>query len=243
MKPHTKVTSYRLDPYALNQLEQLAAHVGKPKTEVIQIAIDRMYQQEIIMNIPTITVQSIKTKPEHDPYTNISGIVSRTYLKLDPRDHTVWVTQEYNDNSTPSDEWHGLVLTWQVPGHPTESAMREWIDDNLGNLMRICSGFVSHWDGSNHVGRLNDDARATREAIEFELDNGDGLFASYYEHWSVEDWTDSMLSDISATTTDKELRQMANDAITSLDSNQILDDDEDGVYRYFAKLRDELSDE
>lgn len=195
------------------------------------------------MTTQTITIEKIATKPEHDPYTNISGIVSRTYLKLDPRDRTVWVTQEYNDNSTPADEWHGLVLTWPVPGHPTEDAMREWITDNLDRLTRICDGYEVHWDGSNHVGVLDADARAEKESIEFELDNSDGLFASYYEFWSVEDWTESMLGDITATTTDDELRQMARDAITALDSTQLLDDDEDGVYGYFAKRREELAEE
>lgn len=71
-----------------------------------------------------ITIGKIKTKPEHDPYVNIEGVVSRTYLKLDPRDRTVWVTQEYQDNSTLSDEWHGLVSTWCVNSHPTQVEMR-----------------------------------------------------------------------------------------------------------------------
>src|SRR5690606_23824226 len=31
-----------------------------------------------------LEILSIETKPEHDPYVNIDGIVSRTYLKLDP---------------------------------------------------------------------------------------------------------------------------------------------------------------
>lgn len=188
---------------------------------------------------PTLTIGSIVTKPEHDPYTNISGIVSKTVLKLDPRDMTVWVTQEYNDNSTPSDEWHGLVLTWSVQGHPVESSMREWIDEHMAELQRICDGYESVWDGSNHIGRLTDDARTVKEAIEFELNNGEGLF-THYEYWSVESWLESTMSDIAADTTDEALRAMASEAITALDSNQILDTDEDGAYKHLADHRDNL---
>lgn len=155
-----------------------------------------------------ITIGKITTKPEHDPYVNINGITSRTCLKLDPRDRTIWVTQEYNDNATPSDEWHGLVLTWMMPGHPSEAGMREWIESNMASFERICAGYESVWDGSNHVGRLTDDARGVQEAIEFKLDNDAGP-ANYYETWTVESWLESSLNEITANMTDEQLADLA----------------------------------
>jgi|GEM_PF-3089020 len=156
----------------------------------------------------TLTIETISTKPERDPYTNIDGIMSKTTLKLDPRDRTVWVTQEYNDNATPSDEWNGLILTWGVPSHPTETAMRQWITESMGVLITICDGFESRWNGSNHVGSLSEEARAAKEAIEFEFDN-DGGPTNYYETWDVEAWLESSMNEITATTTDEQLADLA----------------------------------
>lgn len=239
-----RLTSIRLPELTDHQLTELASATGLNVTELLTTAIDRMYQQEIkTMTTKTIIIEKITTKPEHDPYTNIEGITSTTCLKLDPRDPSIWVTQEYNDHSTPSDEWHHLVLTWKVPGHPTESSLQEWIEEHMSDFQTICNGYEVVWNGSNHVGQLTDEARSTKESIEFELDNGDGLFRNYYEYWSVEQWTDPIMSSITATSTDEELRQLAKEVIDALDSNQLLDDDEDGVYSYFAKRRDELADE
>lgn len=45
-----KVTSYRLPELTLNQIKQLTESTGSSDANVIAFAIDRMYQQEIIMN-------------------------------------------------------------------------------------------------------------------------------------------------------------------------------------------------
>jgi hypothetical protein len=157
-----------------------------------------------------ITIERLSTKPERDPYTNISGIASRTTLKLDPRDRTVWVTQEYNDNSTPMDEWNNLVLTWSVNNYPSEADMREWIADNMDAFTTICDGFEAHWDGSNIVGRYTDEARAVAESIEFLFDN-DGGPINYYEFWTVESWLESSRDEITADMTDEQLQELADE--------------------------------
>lgn len=121
-----------------------------------------------------ITIGRINTRPEHDPYVNIEGVKSRTFLKLDPRDRFVWVEQEYHDNSTPMDEWNRLVITWCVNSHPTQANMRQWIKDNMERLQIICDGFERHWNGNNHVGRYSQEAHAANEDIQFEFDNDGG---------------------------------------------------------------------
>lgn len=181
----------------------------------------------------TITIESIFTKPEHDPYTNIEGIVSKTYLKLDPRDRTAWVTQEYQDNSTPIDEWNGLILTWKIYGHPSENDMRQWIEDNMDVLVAICDGFEVVWNGNNHVGSLDDNARFLKESIEFLFDNG-GLI-NYYESWTVEDWLDSSINEISAEMTNEQLKEFAKRAEPD---NSILVDG--NILEYITQRRDTL---
>lgn len=44
---HKKTTSYRLHPYTLDQLERLAVKSGMSKTQVLEMAIDRLYVQEL----------------------------------------------------------------------------------------------------------------------------------------------------------------------------------------------------
>jgi hypothetical protein len=206
-----KTSTYRLTEMTMRQIKKLAEVTGSSDANVISTAIDRMYQQEIptmTTQADTITIERINTKPEHDPYTNIGGIASRTTLKLDPRDRTVWVTQEYNDNSTPMDEWHNLVLTWRVNSYPRETEMREWITDNLDTLTTICDGFEAHWNGNNIVGRYTDEARAAAESIEFLFDN-DGGPINYYEFWTVESWLESSRDEITADMTDEQLQELA----------------------------------
>lgn len=186
------------------------------------------------MNTETITIEKLDTKPQHDPYVNIEGVVSKTTLKLDPRDHTVWVTQEYQDNSTPADEWHGLVLTWGIFGHPSESGMRTWIDDNLSTLTAICDGYEVHWNGNNHVGRLTDDARNLVETIQQDFDNDAGP-ANYYETWTIESWMEQSLSEITADMTDEQLQEFANGA--EPDSNTLVLGD---ILDYITRHRDDM---
>lgn len=207
----TPTFSAKLPDVTMQQLAELAAQFGTSKSQIVIQAVRQLHKQEIkTMNTQaaTITVGKIDTQPVHDPYVNIEGIVSKTFLKLDPRDRTVWVTQEYNDNSTLADEWHGLVLTWGVNSHPSEVDMRNWIDDNMDSLINICAGYEVHWTGSNMTGRLTEDARSIVEAIEFEFDN-DGGPRNYYETWDVESWVDNSLHEITADTTDEQLAALA----------------------------------
>lgn len=189
---------------------------------------------EMTTQTDTITIENISTKPEHDPYTNIDGIVSKTMLKLDPRDRTIWVTQEYNDNSTLMDEWNGLVLTWGIPGHPSEAGMTEWINEHMSDFNTICDGYEVHWNGSNQVGRLTDEARAAKEGIEFLLDQDAGP-ANYYEVWTVDSWLEMSLSEITADMTDEQLKEWADGA--EPDSSTIVEGD---ILTYITDRRDTL---
>lgn len=235
----------RINADLQRKLRELSDTLGINQSAVLTVAINRLHQQEIAtMTAQTqtaITVKTIVTKPEADPYHRDTRGISHTVLWLDPRDRTCGVSQEYRTNSTSSDVWHNRVLEFSVSDYPTEDVMREWIEERMADLVAICDGHEVEWDGSNQVGRLTEDARAIRKSLEFELDNGS--LREYYEYWSVEDWTDSMTGDIAADTTDEDLRRMAQEAITALDSNQVLDEDEDGVYSYFARIRQDRIDE
>lgn len=182
----------------------------------------------------TITIKSIDTKPQRDLHTNIDGVASKTILKLDPRDRTAWVTQEYNDNGILADEWNGLVCTWNVNGHPTESVMREWIEENTDLLDIICDGFEEHWNGGSRVGRYTDAAHSGIQTIAFGFDNDIGPI-NYYEFWTVESWLESSRDEISVEMTDEQLAELAKDWEPS--GEIVVDGD---ILECITKIRDAL---
>jgi len=173
----------------------------------------------------SITIKSIETKPELDPYHRDTGQATQTYIKLYPADGEVYVVQEYDDNATPSDEWHGLVLTYRVYGHPKEDDMRQWLEQALPTLARIADGFERVWDGSNHRGRLDDEAHRLDEQLRQELSEGfpwlDG-----YSFYRAGDWLYEGYHDrITADTTDAELGAWAAEAeMIAADNDVVLDE-------------------
>lgn len=185
-----------------------------------------------------LNIVSIDTKPEHDLYQNIDGVVSYTVLKLDPRDRTVWVTQEYKDNSTPIDEWNGLVLTWKINSHPSEADMRQWIADNMESLTIICDGFEVHWNGNKHVGRFTTyEARDAAERIDIEFDN-DGGPANFYEYYTVDSWLEHGRDDITFDMTDEQLADLAEQWKAT--EPQMVIGGRDSILEFITRIRDEL---
>lgn len=190
-----------------------------------------MHAQE---NTQTLTIVKIDTVPEYDPYVNLSGHSSYTEFWLDPRDRTCGVTQEYRTNSMPMDEWHKLVLTWRVFGHPHPDTMRQWITESMHDLMRLCDGFEDVWDGHNVVGRYTEEAQKVIAEIEQKLGD-DMILPNYYEFWEVGAWLEQSMHEITAQTTDEELANLA--GAWEPTDDIILDGD---ILKYITGHRDNL---
>lgn len=155
----------------------------------------------------TVKIKNINTKPESDPYHFDTGGISHTVFWLDPESRECGVDQEYRTNSTSIQRWNGRELYWFVPDFPSETDMRKWIEGNMPLLEEICDGYECVWNGQNHVGELSDAARQNQEDIERELDSG--YLGNYWEVYSVDDWLDPVLSEITAETTDEQLVDLA----------------------------------
>ncbi len=143
---------------------------------------------------------------------------------------------------------HGLVLRWTIPALRGDAA-----NDLLQRLaplaQRVVDGSSEGWDGSNRVGKLNDDARAAVEEIESICDAVNG---SEVVVWKAEDWYeplasaklrgDARLADIgrdlgiTAATTDEELSALedAEEAKAIGDGVDIIE----GLGDYLVELRD-----
>jgi hypothetical protein len=75
-------------------------------------------------------------------------------------------------NGVPASVWHGCDLRFPVSPSVSGSDLADYLerfDRGRALLERIHEGHSVEWDGSNHVGHLDDDAQAAREELEAAL--------------------------------------------------------------------------
>jgi hypothetical protein len=109
------------------------------------------------------------------------------YIELDEDGN---VTYDYDGAigyAVPIDVWDGRTIRWTLPGDIRGKTLHRLLTVKLpGLLERVHAGHSVEWDGSNHVGRLDDDASAARAEIERILaDLHDDDRAAVYD---VDDW-------------------------------------------------------
>jgi len=153
-----------------------------------------------------VTITSVNTKPELDPYHRNTGGASTTTLRLDPEYRKASVYQEYDDNSTPENEWHHRVLTMPLEPNPDEEATREYLTSESGQalLMAVCDGHSIDWDGNNMVGNLTPAAEEAWEEL------GQALTHLPESEWSLWETSDYFqMVDVDANATDDELAALA----------------------------------
>lgn len=85
----------------------------------------------------------------------------RVRLRVDS-DEVTLTTQHPDENSTPMDEWHGLVATIGLPSGVTPVAVAKWLarEDVSAALETLIDGMGSRWDGNNRVGTYTEEAKA-----------------------------------------------------------------------------------
>lgn len=110
------------------------------------------------------------------------------YLYLTETGH-VYVAPGGSDtvSGVPMDIWHGRRLRWPLSPYLTREQVIELLDDPQVHelLERVHAGHRVEWDGSNHVGRLSEDALDAAEELRQYLE------ANYLPDtpvWAVDDW-------------------------------------------------------
>ena len=162
------------------------------------------------MSIKIIPTKESDVIPPEDPYHADTGGLSYTVLKLDGEERKAYVMQEYNDNSTNSDEWHGrtavIRLDYDNCYHIAENIDKYLNGDGQKLLDEIFNAYRSDWNQqSNLIGSW--DANLISQ-LEEELKY---LDKNCVELWTAEEWCADAMPEISADTTDKELRVFADD--------------------------------
>jgi hypothetical protein len=80
----------------------------------------------------------------------------------------------YGGDGTPLDEWHRRTLVYGISENANAETLRDELRDGqrLSLLIdRVIEGHSVEWNGSNHVGRLDDDAEDADRELEMALTN------------------------------------------------------------------------
>lgn len=129
------------------------------------------------------------------------------------------LTARYNPeigNAVPAHVWHGHTQRWPIPALRLEAAAKLLLD--IGPLAsRVVAGYLSEWDGSNHVAAFSNAAQDAMGEILSLCERVDAEDAERV--WDARDWLESGgraealsgLAEIglSAATTDEELSKLA----------------------------------
>jgi hypothetical protein len=184
-----------------------------------------------------ITLKSITSKPEIDPMLQDTGGELRPtlWLSLDHETAGVSMDSYAPGTGTPEPEWNSRTITADLrteDGIPDEDALCDYLHgtEAIALLQRVFDGGSIEWDGSNHVGSLDDDAQAAWGELIANIAN---LPNSDLTVWSVEDWLGNLSADelgITADTTDDEIDEIRSKLEGDADDQDIILDGDLGDY-------------
>lgn len=182
----------------------------------------------------------------YDRQSEAQGI----YVALDCRDGSL--TMSYDGeigNAVPGEVWHGYVRRYHLPCIPTVEAAGDLLETLAPIAQRVVDGYSSDWDGNNIVAVFAEDAEDAEADIVRLCDRFDGPAlsdsdAADYLQYVTHRYDDGRrieiegVGTITATTTDDELKQMAEIVDMDVEDGVVLY----GIGKYFESLRTECID-
>lgn len=101
----------------------------------------------------------------------------RAHIELDEEGTVTAGINGEIGNAVPMDVWHGRTLRWSVSPYAFGPSLEDLINSPrvIELFERVHAGRTVEWDGSNHVGRLDEDAEAAALELEaiFAPDSGE----------------------------------------------------------------------
>lgn len=183
-----------------------------------------------------------------DPYRRDTGTAAAVQCWIDPSGRRCLIETHSPGQGVSVAEWHRRNLTIGVDTHggPVDGpAVVEWLRGAEGQalLARVCDGHSVEWDGNNHVGQLDDDAKAALEELEQWLSDAPALSGDSAGLWSAGDWLDGIGRagvraeyGITAETTDERLAEIVAQIDGEAEAENVVMTDTD---EYVTELRDE----
>jgi len=185
-------------------------------------------------------VEIINVKNQTELYCRYDGQSSPQdcYIELDCENRTLYAS--YNSaigNSVPARVWYGHNQRFTIPCL-SGFAVNELMSEIKPYANEICSGYTNHWNGHNYVAKFTEDAEKAIEELEIFLNNED-FSNSCVQAINADDWFTYVKSYdcngnlyklqiddqniITAKTTDKQLLEIENNLISTLDNNIIIE--------------------
>lgn len=164
------------------------------------------------------------------------------FVELDCRDGRLSAEADPEiGNASPVDVHHGHRQRWTIPTLRAKAA-NGLLVEIVPLAERVCCGYRSEWNGSNHVARFTDDATMAIEQIASLCDAADHGGALVV--WTAADWfaVDGNLESqakqlgITAATTDEELDAIAKRVLSAAKSDDV--DEIDGLDEHLRRVRD-----
>lgn len=141
-------------------------------------------------------ILKIDCEPEIDPYHVDTQTLCQTYITISPQDEKIWVTQEYDNNSTSMDIWNGIDISSRLGfGNVMDGKqIKNFLESDEAEklLQRIFDGHEVNWNGSNLIGSLSDDASIAWDEILESMNE----MTSNVEVWDVETWFGETIDNI-----------------------------------------------
>jgi len=121
-----------------------------------------------------------------------------TYIELDPESRTARADWDGEiGGAVPFSVWHRTTLRYTLPSvYLTADGIGAIMDEMAPLMERVCDGHTVEWDGSNHVGRMTDDASETNEEIQNTLMDRRVDSDDEVEVWDAGDWFGGVESEI-----------------------------------------------
>ena len=162
------------------------------------------------------------------------------YIELDCQ--TGLLSASYNaeiGNAVPFSVYHGHDRRYSIPCLVADAA-NALMSEIAPLAQRVLDGYSSHWDGNNHVARLDDDASKADEAIEAMCDNLDPADGETVVGCDASEWLYGWdrLDEITAGTTDEQIDAMESEITAETDENIYLR----GVGQFLRDKRQEAID-
>lgn len=111
------------------------------------------------------------------------------YLELDSEGGVLVYADPTIGSGMSFDVWHGRSLCWPIPWNLSVTGIDWMLDKYAETLQKIHDGHTVEWDGSNHVGRLTDEAKELSDDLDFELDGRAIFDESHFDQiWDAVDW-------------------------------------------------------
>lgn len=144
--------------------------------------------ETLSITLPDLDALRAKAAPVYHRYPQQTS-AQPAYIEMD-KDGAVGVDWDgIIGGGVPMDVWHRQTQRWSIPNTVIGAALADFLgrDDVQALLERIHAGHSVEWDGSNHVGRLNQDAVDASYALE-RLCETTWDHSDHAQIWSCANW-------------------------------------------------------